>query len=112
MLASPNRTPLKIDSFQTSDATTYEHAVGRKNTDRKNGCARPGAVDQQRQAQGQRERQRHDERREDVKVSRLSTERRVVQHVDVVAEPDELRRGDGVAGRVKKLSQMLQRIGT
>ena len=36
VLASPNRTPLKIDSFQTSEATTYEHAVGRKKTDRKN----------------------------------------------------------------------------
>jgi hypothetical protein len=27
---------LKIDSFQTSEATTYEQAVGRKYTDRKN----------------------------------------------------------------------------
>ncbi len=37
VLANPNRTPEKIDIFHTSDATTYEHAVGRKNTDRKNG---------------------------------------------------------------------------
>jgi len=35
VFASPNRTPLKIDSRQISDATTYEHAVGRKNTERK-----------------------------------------------------------------------------
>jgi hypothetical protein len=39
VLASPNRTPLKIDSRQISDATTYEAAVGRKNTDRKNARA-------------------------------------------------------------------------
>jgi hypothetical protein len=36
-LARPNRTPEKIDIFQTRDATTYEQAVGRKNTERKNG---------------------------------------------------------------------------
>ena len=29
----------KIDIFQMSAATTYEHAVGRKKTDRKNVCA-------------------------------------------------------------------------
>ena len=39
MFARPNRTPLKIDNRQISDATTYEHAVGRKNTDRKNARA-------------------------------------------------------------------------
>src|SRR5690349_18149447 len=37
VLASPNRTPEKIDIFHTRDATTYEQAVGRKKTDRKNG---------------------------------------------------------------------------
>src|SRR6476620_7041407 len=37
-LASPERMPLKIDIFQTRAATTYEQAVGRKNTDRKNAC--------------------------------------------------------------------------
>src|ERR1044072_4154397 len=37
VLARPNRTPEKIDIFQTRDATTYEHAAGRKNTERKNG---------------------------------------------------------------------------
>jgi hypothetical protein len=36
-LARPNRTPEKIDILQTGDATTYEQAVGRKNTERKNG---------------------------------------------------------------------------
>ncbi len=40
VLASPNRTPLKIDSFQISAATTYEHAVGRKKTERKNAWAK------------------------------------------------------------------------
>ena len=39
VLASPKRTPLKIDSFQISAATTYEQAAGRKNTDRKNARA-------------------------------------------------------------------------
>lgn len=39
VFASPNRTPLKIDSFQITAATTYEQAVGRKNTDRKNAWA-------------------------------------------------------------------------
>src|SRR5690349_11054006 len=39
VLARPNRTPLKIDSFQISEATTYEQAVGRKNTERKNARA-------------------------------------------------------------------------
>ena len=38
VLANPDRTPLKIDIFQISEAATYEHAVGRKNTDRKNAC--------------------------------------------------------------------------
>lgn len=32
----PKRTPLKMDIFQISAAATYETAVGRKNTDRKN----------------------------------------------------------------------------
>ncbi len=36
VLARPKRTPLKSDSFQISAATTYEQAVGRKKTDRKN----------------------------------------------------------------------------
>ena len=31
----PNRAPLKIDSRQIIAAITYEHAVGRKNADRK-----------------------------------------------------------------------------
>ena len=31
---------MKILSFQTSEATTYEHAVGMKNTERKNACPR------------------------------------------------------------------------
>ena len=39
MLASPNRTPLNSDSFHIIAATTYEQAVGRKNTDRKNARA-------------------------------------------------------------------------
>src|SRR4051794_32170067 len=39
VLARPNRTPLKIDNFQISDATTYEQAVSRKNTERKNARA-------------------------------------------------------------------------
>ena len=92
VLASPNRTPLKIDIFQTSDATTYEQAVGRKNTDRKNACAPPDAVDQQRQPQGQREGRRHDERREDDEGEQAAEGRRVAQHVGVVAEPDEVGR--------------------
>ena len=33
---SPKRTPEKIDIFQISAATTYEQAVGRKYTERKN----------------------------------------------------------------------------
>lgn len=37
-LAAPERTPEKIDIFQIRAATTYEHAVGRKKTDRKNAC--------------------------------------------------------------------------
>src|SRR5689334_1449643 len=35
VLARPNRTPLKIDNRQITQATTYEQAVGRKKTDRK-----------------------------------------------------------------------------
>src|SRR5258708_20774005 len=35
VFASPKRTPLKMDSLHTSEATTYEQAVGRKNTERK-----------------------------------------------------------------------------
>lgn len=32
----PKRTPLKMDIFQIRAAATYDTAVGRKNTDRKN----------------------------------------------------------------------------
>src|SRR5882757_162726 len=41
VLAKPKRTPLKIDIFQISAATTYEHAVGRKKTERKNARPQP-----------------------------------------------------------------------
>src|SRR5882757_4717575 len=41
VLANPNRTPLKIDIFQISAATTYEQAVGRKKTERKKARPQP-----------------------------------------------------------------------
>src|SRR5439155_21872453 len=39
VLARPKDEPLKILIFQTTEARTYEHAVGRKKTERKKPCA-------------------------------------------------------------------------
>src|SRR6266516_420211 len=39
VLARPKDEPLKILIFQPTEARTYEHAVGRKKTERKKPCA-------------------------------------------------------------------------
>ena len=98
VLARPNRTPLKIDSFQISEATTYEHAVGRKNTDRKNARAIFTWLTSSASASDSANVSGTMNTANSVKVPRLDRNGLVGQHVDVVLEPDELRRRDRVVG--------------
>ena len=68
-----------------------------KKTERKKVLATPCSVDEQRQRQRAGERQRHDEGGKGDERLQARAERRVGEHVAVVAQADELGRRQGVA---------------
>ena len=112
VLASPNRTPEKIDIFQISDATTYEQAVGRKNTDRKNARANRARFTSSARPSDSAKVVGTMNAREDDEGEQAATGTPGPDSMSsVVAEADELGRGDGVAGVEEAEHRLLQRIG-
>ena len=98
VLARPNRTP--DEDRHLPDQRRDDVGARRRQEEHRpeEGLGEAGAVDQQRQPEREGERRRHDERGEHDEGDQAGAERRVGQHVGVVAQPDERRRGDGVAG--------------
>ena len=98
VLARPKRTPLKIDSFQISEATTYEHAVGRKNTERKKARAKRIRFTSSARPSDSAKVSGTMKTAKTVKVPRLARNGPGRQHVDVVLQPDAVAGRDRVLG--------------